>query len=760
MGKNIHRSSIAAEQLAMLSACNAEQVGAITWRPVFFRLSMDAERHALTDLAKAESLQVFDSILAQLRDLIKTRHPTRKICAAQLESLTKDHLNGISADEYGVWVYYPWSRRVVHLLDEAEFAELRTNRNRNKITLEEQAVLATKRVGVVGLSAGQSVATTLALERSFGELRLADFDHVDLSNLNRIRAGVHSLGLSKAYVTAREIAEIDPYLKITVFAEGIKPDTTERFLLEGGKLDIVAEECDSFDIKILVRDFARRHRIAVVMGTSDRGMLDIERFDLEPERPIFHGLAGTLDPAALHDLTTEQKIPLVLRILGSETLSARLRASMIEIEQTICTWPQLGSAVTHGGAAVADVVRRIALGHLRDSGRFFLDLENLTPSRVVQTSPIASRPASIRGAPCTDPLVRDLVSQAILAPSGGNSQPWRWLCARDEVRLFLDTTRSSGLIDFEYGGSYAALGAAAENFILAAHAANRETSVELFPTENSPEHIATFHILLSHNACTEPHWRDELQAQIALRQTNRAIGTYCPLRACDQEALSDAVRSIPSADVQWLIESPKLTEIGELMGVADRLRVMHSRWHQEMFSEIRWTREEAESTHDGIDVETLSLSPSDYAGLDLCRHWPSLELVRQWGGGGNLEKISRKCIAAASAVALITMPLARPIDYFNAGRALQRMWLVATERNLSIHPMTTLPYFFARLIRASGAGFDERTIAELQGLRLVYERLFCLTSSTAEAFLFRISYAKNAVRHSLRRPIDGVLIAT
>jgi hypothetical protein len=31
--------------------------------------------------------------------------------------------------EYGVWAYYAWSNRLVHLLDEAEFVELRTNRN-------------------------------------------------------------------------------------------------------------------------------------------------------------------------------------------------------------------------------------------------------------------------------------------------------------------------------------------------------------------------------------------------------------------------------------------------------------------------------------------------------------------------------------------------------------------------------------------------------------------------------------------------------
>ncbi|HRF79656.1 MAG TPA: hypothetical protein PL070_06180, partial [Flavobacteriales bacterium] len=91
---------------------------------------------------------------------------------------------------YGVWVFYPWADRLVHLLDEPEFALVRTDRNRNKITREEQAELATKKVGVIGLSVGQSVSLTLALERSFGEIRLADFDTLELSNLNRIRSGV------------------------------------------------------------------------------------------------------------------------------------------------------------------------------------------------------------------------------------------------------------------------------------------------------------------------------------------------------------------------------------------------------------------------------------------------------------------------------------------------------------------------------------------------------------------------------------------
>ena len=75
------------------------------------------------------------------------------------------HRGPVSPDHYGVWVHYPWSRRLVHILDEAEFALVRTDRNRNKITREEQEKLSALKVGVIGLSVGRSICVTMAFGR-------------------------------------------------------------------------------------------------------------------------------------------------------------------------------------------------------------------------------------------------------------------------------------------------------------------------------------------------------------------------------------------------------------------------------------------------------------------------------------------------------------------------------------------------------------------------------------------------------------------
>ena len=113
------------------------------------------------------------------------------------------------------WAYYPWRRIVVAVLAPRAFRAVRLDRNRNMITAEEQARLGALRIGVAGLSVGHIIAHTLAAQGMCGELRLADFDRLELSNLNRVPATVFDLGVNKAEAAARRIAELDPSDKLS-----------------------------------------------------------------------------------------------------------------------------------------------------------------------------------------------------------------------------------------------------------------------------------------------------------------------------------------------------------------------------------------------------------------------------------------------------------------------------------------------------------------------------------------------------------------
>jgi hypothetical protein len=114
-----------------------------------------------------------------------------------------------------------------------------------------------------------------------------------------------------------------------------------------------------------------------VMETSDGGVLDIERFDLEPDRPLLHGLLPDLGPARYSDMTAEEKTAAAAALLDPTKITVRMAASVPKIGSTLSTWPQLGGDVALGGAAVAAAVRTFGRGEPLPSGRRRINLDEL-----------------------------------------------------------------------------------------------------------------------------------------------------------------------------------------------------------------------------------------------------------------------------------------------------------------------------------------------------------------------------------------------
>ncbi len=105
------------------------------WCPARFDLRLPQDRDALEGLVDAGRVTaVFDTLTAQIHELMATRMPSKRNSPADLERMAHEHLAGRSLEEYGVWVFFPWSGKLVHVLPEEEFCELRTARNHYKIT--------------------------------------------------------------------------------------------------------------------------------------------------------------------------------------------------------------------------------------------------------------------------------------------------------------------------------------------------------------------------------------------------------------------------------------------------------------------------------------------------------------------------------------------------------------------------------------------------------------------------------------------------
>lgn len=750
-----------------------------------FRLAEQQNRDEfLLLLETMTSLVVTDEMHSQLVELLKSRNPGKKYSAQEMEAAIASHLGDTSIEDYGVWVYYSWSNRVVHILDEQEFIEVRTTRNQQKITREERDVLATKKIGVIGLSVGQSVALTLAMERSFGELRIADFDVIELSNLNRIRTGLTSLGVPKTFVVAREIAELDPFLNVTLYNEGINEENCHAFFTEGGKLDLLVEECDGLDVKIRARTKARELGIPVVMDTSDRGMLDVERFDLEPQRPILHGLIDHIDYESvdLASLTTDEKVPFILPMLGAEVISTRLKASMLEIDQTLSTWPQLATSVILGGALAGDVTRRILLDQFQDSGRYYVDLEALvsnkdqnpetvqaitpTPDTLSNDELIRSIDASSYLAPAaahslTEDQLATFVQAGVTAPSGGNCQPWKMVYKNKVMYVFHDQEKSFSLLDYNHMGSYLSVGSLVENVVLKAHEFSLEVTVQHFDTTNESRLVAALSFLEKDDAQefqTASHDFDHLVSQIEKRVTNRAFNERGKLPPQTLDSLRSIASATKGANVQFVTSDEDLAKLSKVIAGVDRLRLLHERGHSDFMKESRWTLDENLATRNGVDLATIDLTPSDLAGMKMAGDWKPVELLAKWRGGTAFEKMAHRWIDGASALGFLTMPDYSQQSFFEGGRVLQRIWLEATRQGIAFQPVSPATFFFARLLHGKGIELPEWMQDDFSELRELFTQSFTTHPTHGEIFLFRLCVADEPAVKSLRKPIENLLI--
>lgn len=735
----------------------ARAAGRDAWQPEIHPACGEQSRRIVAALrARLRPEVVIDALASQVEELARVRDPASRLAGAALAEAAWRVRGGVPLDEFGVWVHYPWSGRLVKVLPPEPFRELRLSRNRNKITLAEQAVLQRLRIGIVGLSVGQASAVTLAMEGVGGVFRLADFDALSLSNLNRVRAGVHDLGVNKAVLTARALLEIDPFLEVQVFDRGVDDASVDRFLTGDGALDVLLEECDDLCMKLRLRERARELRMPVLMETSDRGMLDVERFDLEADRPLLHGLVEGMGSTTLRRLSAEDRLAVALRMVGPETLSPRAAASALEVGTTLESWPQLASAISLGAALNTDAVRRIALGSFRASGRFHVDLEQIVtdPAAAVATSVVSvalpgEALARTRGS--VDEVVRELVAHAVRAPSGGNAQPWRFFWNGRRLRLCIDPVRAGSLLDHGLRATCLALGAATENLVLAAQARGLRIEVEPFPDACDPQVVCDFR--WSRDARPAPV--DPLHAFVDGRCTNRRLGSGQALpegagRRLIDEASASGARLL-------LVEAPAArARLGEVLGRGDRWRYLSEPLHAEFMRELRWNEADAERTRDGIDLRTLELATADLAGLHIARSWSAMSLVAAVGGGRKFEAFARRAAAGAAAFGLLSTEGDAPQDFFRAGRAMQRVWLAATQVGLGVQPMAALAYV-AAAARSGEGPWDAAQRASLAAIERDYRALLPLSDRHRERLLFRFTVVDPPTVRALRRDVDAVL---
>ena len=313
------------------------------------------------------------------------------------------------------------------------------SRNLGWTTEWEQEALRGKRVAIAGLG-GVGGSHLLTLTRTgVGAFNIADFDTFDIVNFNRqAGANVGTLGRPKLDAIAEQALAINPTLRINRFPDGVTTENLDRFL---SGCDLFVDGLDFFALDIRARVFARAASLGIPAVTAapigmgvgflafrPGGQTFEEYFRLtgQDEQEQYLRFLMGVAPAGLHRayLVDASRVDLQNRRGPSMAAACELCAGMVATQA-------LKILLNRGGVPVApehltfDAYRcRFVRTRLRWGARGPVQRLKRMVARKIYRKMAAKSPARPTVPP--DTALGAILDAARWAPSGDNSQPWRF----------------------------------------------------------------------------------------------------------------------------------------------------------------------------------------------------------------------------------------------------------------------------------------------------------------------------------------------
>lgn len=355
-------------------------------------------------------------------------------------------------------------------------------------------------------------------------------------------------------------------------------------------------------------------------------------------------------------------------------------------------------------------------------------------------------------------MSRDILVQILdlarWAPSGDNTQPWRFeIVADNHIAIHGFDTREHVIYDFEGRPSQMAHGALLETLRIAASSFQLSTGWQVRP--NCTEIAPVYDVLLTK---TPDLATDPLLPYIEQRVVQRRPMRTAPLSELQRENLANAAG--PNYSVQFF-ERPR-----------DRLRVAGLLWDN---AYIRLTCPEAFQVHREIIEWGVRFSedrlPEEAVGVDpltaklmkwVMASWKRVDFFNRYLMGTIAPRIQLDFVPAmACAAHLLLRPRRAPStlkDYVESGIAMQRLWLTATANNLYLQPEMTPVIFrwYARVGREISA--DSAINSRLVLLASQFEALVGVTQEEPFAFFCRVGQSDKPLSRSLRKSLSQLMV--
>ena len=254
-----------------------------------------------------------------------------------------------------------------------------------------------------------------------------------------------------------------------------------------------------------------------------------------------------------------------------------------------------------------------------------------------------------------------LVSKAVKAPSGHNTQPWKFRQNESAVEIYPDFDRRLPVVDPDDRELFVSLGCAVENLCLAAQTKGYKSAVSIGDTG-----VVT--VSLAEEAGVKP---SPLFNQIDARQTNRSIYTGEEI-ALDALKRLQAIRSEDGVSVHYYARQTKqFNDIEQYVFQGNTNQMQNEAFKAELKSWMRFNKKHQDQTLDGLSYAVF--------GAPNVPRWMAEPIMSMAINNKTQNKADREKIDSASHLVLFTTRENSRREWVSLGRTLQRFLLTAAE---------------------------------------------------------------------------------
>lgn len=656
------------------------------------------------------------------------------------------------------------------------------SRNIGFLSRSDMAILRNKRVAIPGLGGVGGIHLITHIRTGFTNFNISDFDYFDVANSNRqYGAKVSNFKKPKLDSMIKEALEVNPFLNINSFPEGINVNNVDQFL-EG--VDVLIDSLDVFviELRILLYKKAREKGIPIVtaaplgFGTSvlcfspTKGLSFEEYFGITkdlPESEKFVRFIAGVAPKALHAQYVDKLSlqPLIKKVpsLGAgcqfaATAACAMSTKIILDRKGVRYAPAyftvdpylqtMKKGTVYGG--FKNPIQKIKVYILRKLVSS-LRLERNLPPEIPEIQ--------FEGQNIPSKVMEYIIQAGVQAPSGENTQPWFFSINNNSITIKINPKGDTSFFNIQQRAALLSSGAVIENIKIAASVFGLACDIE-FNERDLLESLEVATIKLKNTNLK----RDALFRSIWERCTNRKQYSRKKLEPFVFKEIQKIAQEFPGVNLTVVEDRLKLKELKSALVKIGIARTENPLVHEFLNYHIRPTFKIAQEEKTGFPLNNLEAGVAGNFFLKATKSWSVMNLLNKIGFSKVLASKIEEGIINCGACILITVPDNSALQYVKGGQALERIWLKLAEMGISTQPMTTVNFFNLRKQLSGIESFDPKHHQLIQTGLAEAAKVFPNEDfqNRGQIMLMRIGYSKGiktwTVRHFTKSLIEPTAI--